>query len=1136
MNDGAYSINGGLSPLLSPMKHAHSQGSDVHRFSFEMPQQHGLQVRHEAMRPGNGANPVHEQAVFPQDAAQKPRPAVSVQVSQSGEGRVMLAVRTRLADWTMEKSPRDFLDLQALIEQQMPFVDLRCRLRSADPADASVQSLQLFLNELLANKVTSSTTAVISFLDDRKTLQTQLQVLRLTNDVVDLRTMVATLQSSLQIQQAKMNEQAQTIRELTRRLTMLEQVDSASDVSPTRDSLQSRSRPQIDTSDSSMPGFTLGLGPQFLGASVGTQRPLSQTMLMMRPSDSSADENSDQEDSNHFPGLLAEVMQVNTPPSPATGHFWDRKDHGDHSWGRGSFTFHTDTASDNPLPLNLIPSSNDLGPLESKVDEIIGLIMPTEEHNLHREYIARFISRQVRKTLGGQTYGIGVHALRCYLPDDPITLSVFLCRGQESSWYIRLNEALCRVSGGVSTATSTTGTPTADEGDEGVITKFLTNVNFVNSGGEHRLQCVVDQLAVDIVPNCMRDLAWAGLFEELDRLVGKHHLLKRSCALLRAWWVYETTGYSGKSMLRYVTADALLVMMVCVFNLHHARIQQPLQALALFFHVFSVFPWQTHAVTIFGPVPLDPTARANEASGSPTSASTPLITQDVVSPFLQTLYPPTPTPTEPLSGDVSPRMSMNLAPFADVAAAINDDIDSPVERQSIHGGEPPTDGRHPYAPSNASSTSTKPIIAAHCAIEEGFPRRAMNVVHPLVRDENLVTEVVSRSKAARIQEAILVGAKNLRSILEHSAQSNRTERDSSINRSTAHINTSVSLLENLFAHVLGRFGQGWRPDNLDRGEWRESFIGQERTTDYEVNRLSYDDIPSEMQADNDDPWEVNMAGLWEQLRYCSLLLESQVTISALRTLSREILADRGPLPVGEIGKLLQETTSIATLSTILKDQFGGLKKFLEKFPADFLISGDHPFNPHVYLRANLSDDDVTKILEGAPPAHITPKTRKRGNRRRKSGTGMTPVQPSSASQEMSPPAGSTMAVASAGPPGLTTGSYSSTPASGMLGPNKFMPVQHPAYSAGVVQQQYGPRMTAPPISLTPHPAGQGALQHPMQPLSPLPPQQQQQQHQHHLASRRPRPQIVTQGLMDPFGMGTNPHAREFVPRTKSSNM
>jgi hypothetical protein len=51
----------------------------------------------------------------------------------------------------------------------------------------------------------------------------------------------------------------------------------------------------------------------------------------------------------------------------------------------------------------------------------------------------------------------------------------------------------------------------------------------------------------------------------------------------------------------------------------------------------------------------------------------------------------------------------------------------------------------------------------------------------------------------------------------------------------------------------------------------------------------------------------------------SLLISStQVTNSALRTLSREILADRGPLPVGEIGKLLQETTSITTLSSILK--------------------------------------------------------------------------------------------------------------------------------------------------------------------------------------------------------------------------
>lgn len=111
--------------------------------------------------------------------------------------------------------------------------------------------------------------------------------------------------------------------------------------------------------------------------------------------------------------------------------------------------------------------------------------------------------------------------------------------------------------------------------------------------------------------------------------------------------------------------------------------------------------------------------------------------------------------------------------------------------------------------------------------------------------------------------------------------------------------------------------------------------------------------------------------------------------------------------------------------------------------------------------------------------------------------------------------------------------YSAAPNPGL---NKFVPVQHSAYPPGLSQphpqyhQQHGARV--PMMALPHHGVPQGtAQQHPMQSLSPP-----QQGHQHHLASRRPRPQIVTQGLIDPFGMGTNPHAREFVPRPKGSNM
>jgi hypothetical protein len=87
----------------------------------------------------------------------------------------------------------------------------------------------------------------------------------------------------------------------------------------------------------------------------------------------------------------------------------------------------------------------------------------------------------------------------------------------------------------------------------------------------------------------------------------------------------------------------------------------------------------------------------------------------------------------------------------------------------------------------------------------------------------------------------------------------------------------------------------------------------------------------------------------------------------------EILAEKGPLPVGEVGKMLQEATSMSALSAQLKEKFGGLKKFLEGNPDDFILryalghrflrypfkrlndilivfSNDHPFNPHVYLK------------------------------------------------------------------------------------------------------------------------------------------------------------------------------------------
>ena len=130
-----------------------------------------------------------------------------------------------------------------------------------------------------------------------------------------------------------------------------------------------------------------------------------------------------------------------------------------------------------------------------------------------------------------------------------------------------------------------------------------------------------------------------------------------------------------------------------------------------------------------------------------------------------------------------------------------------------------------------------------------------------------------------------------------------------------------------------------------------------------------------------DACTLNLDALDSSLLYCSLLLESEVTAPALLALAREILKEKGPLPVGEIGKSLQESTSNPQIPSILKEKFGGLKKFLEVNKESFLISNDHPYNPKVYLIDTLTNSQIQDIMHGIAPRNTTaqghtPKKRK----------------------------------------------------------------------------------------------------------------------------------------------------------------
>jgi hypothetical protein len=59
-------------------------------------------------------------------------------------------------------------------------------------------------------------------------------------------------------------------------------------------------------------------------------------------------------------------------------------------------------------------------------------------------------------------------------------------------------------------------------------------------------------------------------------------------------------------------------------------------------------------------------------------------------------------------------------------------------------------------------------------------------------------------------------------------------------------------------------------------------------------------------------WVVDLL-LWP-CRYCTLLLDSDITEPALLALSVEILLEKGGIPVGEVGKLLQVRVNCAMVA------------------------------------------------------------------------------------------------------------------------------------------------------------------------------------------------------------------------------
>lgn len=174
-----------------------------------------------------------------------------------------------------------------------------------------------------------------------------------------------------------------------------------------------------------------------------------------------------------------------------------------------------------------------------------------------------------------------------------------------------------------------------------------------------------------------------------------------------------------------------------------------------------------------------------------------------------------------------------------------------------------------------------------------------------------------------------------------------------------------------FPILMTRLGGTWRPDAVN------NTVEQEKESKADLTGILSSEVVKARSANKLRELMTGSLGtIWQNILYTNLILENVLTESALLTLSCEILTDRGPLPVGEIGKMLSEITTFPHFTARLKEKFGGLKKFLENFPHIIYISTDHPFNPNVLLRSSVTPEQLDLIEKGLLPIQSVIKSKK----------------------------------------------------------------------------------------------------------------------------------------------------------------
>jgi len=127
-----------------------------------------------------------------------------------------------------------------------------------------------------------------------------------------------------------------------------------------------------------------------------------------------------------------------------------------------------------------------------------------------------------------------------------------------------------------------------------------------------------------------------------------------------------------------------------------------------------------------------------------------------------------------------------------------------------------------------------------------------------------------------------------------------------------------------------------------------------------------------------DPLHTELQEITDQLEHARQFQTPDISDESLVGLVAGILEQHGSVPVGRMGSLLHDATNNHSLPAMIKERYGGLKRFLENHKAVFAVGTDHPYNPHVSLRSHAEADTAMGSSNTDSSSSITANARTGG--------------------------------------------------------------------------------------------------------------------------------------------------------------